>query len=451
MSKSLSVFAAGATVLVLGGAYWLADSMVEKVGKADQTVTFVAGTEPAIEEKVETAAAKPETAMATVQTAAAEMAKPVAAEGSAASLEGAGGDADYADEGFMPAGKLNVGRAALPEEIAAWNIDVAPYDKGLPPGQGSVADGEEIFAEKCAMCHGDFGEGVDRWPVLAGGQGTLASDNPVKTIGSYWPYFSTVWDYVHRAMPFGNAQSLTNDEVYAIAAYLLYVNDLVGEDFVLNQDNFASIKLPNENGFYMDDRDKTEYPLFRREPCMSNCKGEVKIVMRARVVDVTPEDAVARKRAEEAAKKAAMKAKSGAGEATPAAATPAPAEESKAAPAAESKPTETASAAADPALIKKGEKVFKKCKSCHAVGPGAKNKVGPELNGLIGRPVGSVEGFRYSKAFKELHDAGKVWDEAFFAEFIKNPKGTVKGTKMSFRGLKKDSDIEALIAYLKQF
>jgi len=108
---------------------------------------------------------------------------------------------------------IKLGRPALPEEVAAWDIDVAPRDVGLPEGSGDVATGEELFVEKCAYCHGDFGEGVDRWPVLAGGQGSLTEPRPVKTIGSYWPYLSTVWDYVHRAMPFPEPQSLSVDEL----------------------------------------------------------------------------------------------------------------------------------------------------------------------------------------------------------------------------------------------
>ena len=184
--------------------------------------------------------------------------------------------------------KTGLGRAATADEINAWDIDIRPDGAGLPKGSGDVATGEQVFSDKCASCHGDFGEGVDRWPVLAGGQGTLASDDPVKTIGSYWPYLSTVWDYVHRAMPFGDAQSLTDDEVYAITAYLLNVNDLVDEDFVLSDKNFNEVRLPNEANFYLDDRPKS--PLFGpREVCMKDCKKSVEVTMRARVLDVTPE------------------------------------------------------------------------------------------------------------------------------------------------------------------
>lgn len=185
--------------------------------------------------------------------------------------------------------KFGLGRPATPDEVKAWNIDVRPDGKGLPDGQGKVSDGEKIYTEKCAACHGDFGEGVDRWPVLVGGKGTLKSSNPVKTIGSYWPYASTVFDYIKRAMPFGNAQSLTNDEVYAITAYLLYMNEVIkDEDFVLSKKNFTSVHMPNEKHFVADPRPDTPM-LAQGEPCMKACKSEVKITNRARVLDVTPE------------------------------------------------------------------------------------------------------------------------------------------------------------------
>ncbi|MEO1205964.1 MAG: cytochrome c [Pseudomonadota bacterium] len=192
--------------------------------------------------------------------------------------------------GAAIAGGFGLGRPAVPDEIKAWDIDVRPDGQGLPVGQGSVAEGDEIFAEQCAVCHGDFGEGAGRWPVLAGGQDTLASGDPVKTVGSYWPFLSTVFDYVHRAMPFGDSQSLSDDEVYALVAYILYVNNVVTEeDFVLSNENFASIRLPNETNFFADDRPDT--PLVSKvEPCMSDCKTDVKITGRARIIDVTPDD-----------------------------------------------------------------------------------------------------------------------------------------------------------------
>lgn len=185
---------------------------------------------------------------------------------------------------------LALGRAALPEEVAAWDIDVRPDGMGLPEGQGSVADGETLFSDNCASCHGEFGEGVDRWPVLAGGQGTLADDDPEKTVGSFWPYLSTSYDYIRRAMPFGNAHSLTADEIYAVTAYILNMNDLVEEDFVLSKDNFLTVEMPNAEGFFEDDRDTAELPEFTQAPCMEACKEAApEITRHATVLDVTPE------------------------------------------------------------------------------------------------------------------------------------------------------------------
>jgi cytochrome c len=143
----------------------------------------------------------------------------------------------------------------------------------------------------CAACHGEFGESAGRWPILMGGAGTLSSHDPVKSIGSYWPYASTVIDYIRRSMPFGNAQSLSNDELYAITAYVLYLNDVIrDEDFELNARNFRSIKLPNQANFVDDDRERSEKEFWRANPCMTNCTpGEAKIVGRASAIDVTPE------------------------------------------------------------------------------------------------------------------------------------------------------------------
>ena len=187
-------------------------------------------------------------------------------------------------------GRFNIGRPATAAEIAAWDIDVRPDGMGLPKGKGTVGEGEKIYSARCAVCHGDFGEGVGRWPVLAGGHDSLKSERPVKTIGSYWPYVSTVWDYVYRAMPFGDAQSLTDDQVYAIVAYLLFLNDVVtDEKFELSDKNFASIRLPNEKNFFIDDR-ATEPFAKPREPCMKTCKPKpARITKRAGALDLTPE------------------------------------------------------------------------------------------------------------------------------------------------------------------
>ena len=188
--------------------------------------------------------------------------------------------------------KLGLGRVATEEEIAAWDIDVRPDGLGLPEGSGTASQGMAIYDENCASCHGDFGEAIGRWPVLAGGEGTLQNDRPEKTIGSYWPYLSTVYDYVKRAMPFGNARSLSDDDVYALTAYLLYLNDIVDdEQFELSKENFSSIHLPNEQNFVDDGRAQEPHYAAKAEPCMSDCKpGKAEITMHAAVLDVTPEN-----------------------------------------------------------------------------------------------------------------------------------------------------------------
>ena len=187
-------------------------------------------------------------------------------------------------------GQYGIGTPATESEIAGWDIDIRPDGKGLPAGSGSVEDGEMMYEEKCASCHGSFGEGVGRYPVLSGGEGTLAEERPEKTVGSYWPYASTLWDYIHRAMPFAQPQSLTDEEVYAIAAYVLYLNDLVEDDFVLTADNLASIEMPNRDGFFFDDRPDT-----KNTACMKNCKdpASVKITSEPSIATLQEEETVA--------------------------------------------------------------------------------------------------------------------------------------------------------------
>lgn len=341
--------------------------------------------------------------------------------------------------------KFGLGRPALPEELAAWDGDVRPDGLGLPEGSGDVLTGEEVFSEKCAACHGEFAEGVDNWPKLAGGMDTLDRDDPLKTVGSYWPHLSTAWDYIQRSMPFGDAQSLTADETYAIVAYILYSNDLVDEDFVLTRENLATFELPNAGGFFVDDRDTVELPKFSAEPCMTNCKETVEITMRAAVLDVTPFDATDDAVAAEVVPASAEAA------AAPAAVAETPAAEPAVA-AAEAEPAPTpAVAAADPALIADGEKVFKKCAACHKVGETAKNGTGPQLNGIMGRTAGTVDGFKYSKPMAEAGAGGLVWTEETLAAYLADPKGYMPKNKMSFAGLKNEEDQKAVIAYLSTF
>ena len=183
-----------------------------------------------------------------------------------------------------------VGHAATPAEIAGCDIDVRPDGQGAPPGHGSVKDGEKVYMDKCAACHGEFGESAGRWPQLAQGKGTLASDNPVKTVGSYFPYLSSLFDYVRRAMPFGDAESLTNDELYAVVAYVLNLNDIVDDKFVLSKDTWAKVKMPNANGFYDDDRETAERMFWDKNPCMKDCRPPAKITGHALAIGVTPDD-----------------------------------------------------------------------------------------------------------------------------------------------------------------
>lgn len=144
--------------------------------------------------------------------------------------------------------RYGVGRAPTAAEVAGWNIDVRADGTGLPPGSGSVRQGQAIYEAKCAACHGLKGEGATA-PRLAGGQGTLASQRPVLTVGSFWPYATTLYDYINRAMPLDRPQSLAPDEVYAVTAYTLRLNGIVGEDAVLDAASLAAIPMPNRSGF----------------------------------------------------------------------------------------------------------------------------------------------------------------------------------------------------------
>ena len=140
------------------------------------------------------------------------------------------------------------GRPATSEEIKLWDIDVRPDGKGLPEGSGTVARGKSVYAENCEACHGPNGQGgiKDR---LVGGQGSLATDNPIKTVGSYWPYATTLFDYVHRAMPWDRPKSLTDDEVYAVSAYILNLNGIIGANDVMDAQSLPKVAMPNREGF----------------------------------------------------------------------------------------------------------------------------------------------------------------------------------------------------------
>jgi cytochrome c len=141
------------------------------------------------------------------------------------------------------------GQAIAPADIAPWDISIGPDGAGLPPGRGTAREGEAIYAAKCQACHGEKGAGGPN-DALVGGFGSLAAGkSPVKTIGSYWPYATTLFDYIRRAMPFPETKSLTNDEVYAVSAYILNLNGIVGTDEVLDAQSLPNVKMPNRDGF----------------------------------------------------------------------------------------------------------------------------------------------------------------------------------------------------------
>lgn len=152
--------------------------------------------------------------------------------------------------------KFGIGRPATDEEIAAIDIDIMPDGAGLPEGRGTYAEGEALYAEQCASCHGDELEGIKETgaPALIGGRGSLATDKPVKTVESYWPYASTLFDYVHRAMPLTEPGTLSADEVYALSAYILGRGGILSEDAELDPQSFREIKMPNAGGFVEDPR-----------------------------------------------------------------------------------------------------------------------------------------------------------------------------------------------------
>jgi len=143
----------------------------------------------------------------------------------------------------------SLGRVVAPDEIASWDISISPDGAGLPPGSGSPKQGEAVYSAKCLGCHGEKGTGKPNDP-LVGGHGTLAGDQtPLKTVGSFWPYATTLFDYVRRAMPLNAPKSLSNDEVYAVVAYILQLNGIIGENDAMNAQALPLVRMPNRDGF----------------------------------------------------------------------------------------------------------------------------------------------------------------------------------------------------------
>jgi mono/diheme cytochrome c family protein len=141
------------------------------------------------------------------------------------------------------------GQPIAPADIAPWDISIGPDGAGLPPGRGTATQGEAVYAAKCQACHGEKGAGRPN-DALVGGIGSLAPGKPpLKTVGSYWPYATTLFDYIRRAMPFQESQSLTSDEIYAVSAYILQLNEIIGKDDVLDAQTLPKVKMPNRDGF----------------------------------------------------------------------------------------------------------------------------------------------------------------------------------------------------------
>jgi len=205
----------------------------------------------------------------------------------------------------------------------------------------------------------------------------------------------------------------------------LYSNNLVDDDFTLSNENFMDVEMYNTDGFVIDDREDLEYAQWRTEPCMENCKDSVEITMRASVVDVTPEDDME----EEASAAHSMSDDNAA--------------------AGDGAEAEVVQASLDPALIEAGQGVFRQCSSCHQIGENARNGAGPQLNGILGRTIGGVDGFRYSTVMADAGAAGEVWGPENLTAFLMDPRGAMNGTKMAFRGLRSEDDAAALLAYLE--
>jgi cytochrome c len=147
----------------------------------------------------------------------------------------------------MPTYQL--GRTPTHEEVKAWDIAIGPEGRELPPGRGTAKEGEKIFVQRCAQCHGVDLKGGPMAPMLVGGRGTLDSAKPIKTVGSYWAYATTVYDYINRTMPWNKGGSLSPSELYAVTAYILFKNEIVEENDVLDAQSLPKVRMPNRDGF----------------------------------------------------------------------------------------------------------------------------------------------------------------------------------------------------------
>jgi cytochrome c len=180
--------------------------------------------------------------------------------------------------GAAPALRYGLGQPATPAQIGGWDIDVRPDGAGLPEGRASVAEGQAIYDAKCANCHGTFGESTD-YMAIAGGVGSLGTDQPVRTTGSKLNHATTLFDYIRRAMPFNAPKSLTDHEVYALTAYVLNLNGILPDDAVLDRAGLVALRLPNRDGFTtahglgrVDGRPDTH-----NAACMKDCAAGVRV------------------------------------------------------------------------------------------------------------------------------------------------------------------------------
>lgn len=147
-----------------------------------------------------------------------------------------------------------IGRPPTADELRAADISIAPDGTGLPTGRGSSREGAALYQSLCAACHGASGEGRADFAALVGGRGSLGTTTPVLTVGSYWPYATTLWDYTRRAMPYFSPGVLTADQVYALTAFILQMNDIIPADMVLSETTLPGVQMPNRNGFVVDPR-----------------------------------------------------------------------------------------------------------------------------------------------------------------------------------------------------
>jgi cytochrome c len=218
---------------------------------------------------------------------------------------------------------------------------------------------------------------------------------------------------------------------------------MVDDDFVLSHENFTEVEMHNAQGFVIDDRPELEYSAWSAAPCMENCKDEVQVTMRTVFLVETPPEGGSNSVMNHA-REVALPSFTAAGPSFIPEATEAPVEDASATVEVEAVATDDGSA-----LAADGEKVFRKCKSCHQIGAGAKNRTGPVLTGIMGAGFGTAEGFNYSSVFQAAASEGRIWTDEEMAGFLAKPKSYMNGTKMSFAGLKSEDDIAAVIAYLR--